>query len=110
MLWRTDQDKSANYIGPRTQHSLSAGFLWPRPCWQFRVEDKVITILPDQLRRCPAVDPVDLHVIVSLGCAADKMSHAALANGQHARPVFEPGQGALPVALSATPAQLSPLF
>jgi hypothetical protein len=57
-------------------------------CWQFRVEDKVITILPDLLRRCPAVVLVDHHVIVSLGCAAENMAHAALANGQHAEARF----------------------
>lgn len=36
-------------------------------CWNFALEDQAITILPDPLRRCPAVDPDDHHVYVSLG-------------------------------------------
>lgn len=33
-------------------------------CWKFALEDKVMTILPDLSRRCPAVDPDDHHVFV----------------------------------------------
>ncbi|MDP1901317.1 MAG: Tat pathway signal protein, partial [Rubrivivax sp.] len=38
-------------------------------CWKFAVDGKAITLLPDMSRRCPAVDPDDHHVFVSLGCA-----------------------------------------
>jgi len=38
-------------------------------CWRFRIAEKSITIAPDLTRRCPAVDPDDHHVFVSLGCA-----------------------------------------
>jgi hypothetical protein len=49
--------------------------------WKFRVEDRSILILPDLLRQCPAVDPDNHHLFVSLGCAAENLIQAALANG-----------------------------
>ncbi len=41
-------------------------------CWQFALDarGRAITLLPDLTRRCPAVDPDDHHLFVSLGCAA----------------------------------------
>jgi hypothetical protein len=50
-------------------------------CWKFRVEARAISILPDLSRRCPVVDPDDHHLFVSLGCAAENLIQAALANG-----------------------------
>ena len=50
-------------------------------CWRFALEDAAITILPDPSRRCPAVDPDDHHVYVSLGCATENLVQAALAHG-----------------------------
>ena len=52
--------------------------------WQFRVERDRIVILPDYSRRCPAVDPDDHHVFVTLGCAAENLALAAAAFGLHA--------------------------
>ena len=79
-------------------------------CWKFAHEGKGMTILPDLSRRCPAVDPDDHHVFVSLGCAAENLAHAALAHGLHAEARFDAARGAIHVALTPTPAQASPLF
>ena len=79
-------------------------------CWKFAIEDKAITILPDLSRRCPAVDPDDHHVFVSLGCAAENLVQAALAHGVKAEPSFDATSDAVRVSLAATAAQASPLF
>ena len=79
-------------------------------CWRFALEDQGVTLLPDLSRRCPAVDPDDHHVFVSLGCAAENLAHAALAQGLHADIRFDATRDALHVALAPTPAQASPLF
>lgn len=46
-------------------------------CWNFKLENNGITILPDYSRRCPVVDPDDHHLFSSLGCAAENLVHAA---------------------------------
>jgi hypothetical protein len=51
-------------------------------CWRFSLETDAITILPDPLRRRPAVDPDDHHLFVSLGCATENLVHPALAHGR----------------------------
>jgi len=79
-------------------------------CWRFRIAEKSITIAPDLSRRCPAVDPDDHHLFVSLGCATENMAHAALASGLHADPRFDPsGDGVIAVNLEATQARITPL-
>lgn len=50
-------------------------------CWKFRITKRAIEVLPDLTRRCPAVDPDDHHLFVSLGCATENLIHAALAHG-----------------------------
>lgn len=80
-------------------------------CWKFRLEEGAISILPDLLRRCPAVDPDDHHLFVSLGCAAENLIQAALANGLMGHSGFDPAGGnVLHVALESTTAVASPLF
>ena len=79
-------------------------------CWKFAVDDKAITILPDLSRRCPAVDPDDHHVFVSLGCAAENLTQAALAHGLKAEVSFDGTRDAVRVTLETTPAQASSLF
>lgn len=80
-------------------------------CWRFRISGSSILIAPDLSRRCPAVDPDDHHLFVSLGCAAENMVHAALASGLHADPRFDPiGDGCIAVNLEATQRRISPLF
>ena len=79
-------------------------------CWRFALEDKAITILPDLSRRCPAVDPDDHHLFVSLGCATENLVQAAAAHGRKADVSFDPARDAVRVALAPAPAQASPLF
>jgi hypothetical protein len=79
-------------------------------CWKFALEDRAITLLPDLARRCPAVDPDDHHVFVSLGCATENLVHAALAHGQQAQPSFDAARNAIRVTLAPTRAQATPLF
>ena len=88
-------------------------------CWKFALDDNAITIRPDLSRRCPAVDPDDHHMFVSLGCAAENLVQAALAHGLAAEPRFDVSRDAIIVPLtplslllplSATPTQASPLF
>jgi hypothetical protein len=80
-------------------------------CWKFRLEERAISILPDLSRRCPAVDPDDHHLFVSLGCAAENLVQAALARGLKGEAHFDAtADGALRVALESTRAVVSPLF
>ena len=84
-------------------------------CWKFALDadGRSISILPDLARRCPAVDPDDHHLFVSLGCAAENLVQAALAHGLNAEPRWDVAQGAISVPLSPLPnppAQASPLF
>jgi hypothetical protein len=80
-------------------------------CWKFRINNRAISILPDLARRCPAVDPDDHHLFVSLGCAAENLLHAALANGFYGDARFDAStNGALQIALEPTKATASPLF
>ena len=79
-------------------------------CWRFQVADKSISIAPDLTRRCPAVDPDDHHLFVSLGCATENMVHAALAAGFHAEPRFDASSdGIIAVNLEVTQAHSSQL-
>jgi len=79
-------------------------------CWQFALEDRSIVVRPDLSRRCPAVDPDDHHVFVSLGCAVENLTHAALAHGLQAQARFETTRDVVQMALTPTTARRSPLF
>ncbi len=80
-------------------------------CWTFKLDDGLISILPDLSRRCPAVDPDDHHLFVSLGCAAENLSHAAAANGQHATVAFDaPGGDVVRIEMVSSKPVTSPLF
>jgi hypothetical protein len=79
-------------------------------CWKFKLEEPAITILPDFTRRCPAVDPDDHHLFVSLGCAAENMVVAAAALGLRAEPSFNPAGEGVSITLEPAPAVSSPLF
>jgi len=80
-------------------------------CWKFRVAGRAVEIRPDLSRRCPAVDPDDHHVFVSLGCATENLVQAALANGLHSEVVIQPSPGdALRIELTPTPAVASPWY
>jgi hypothetical protein len=79
-------------------------------CWKFALEPQSITILPDPLRRCPAVDPDDHHVFVSLGCATENLIHAALAHGLQGEADFDLTRASIRITLAPTSAEASPLF
>jgi hypothetical protein len=79
-------------------------------CWMFALEDNLITILPDLSRRCPAVDPDNHHVFVSLGCAAENLVQAALAHGLKVEVGFDATRDAVRLTLTPAPAKVSPLF
>ena len=81
-------------------------------CWKFALggDGHAITILPDLSRRCPAVDPDDHHLFVSLGCAAENLVQAALAHGLKGEVSFDATRDAVRVALAPVPAQATPLF
>ncbi len=79
-------------------------------CWKFAIKDKAITILPDLTRRCPAVDPDDHHLFISLGCAAENLVQSAMAYGLRAEPRFDATRAAVHITLAPTAAQASALF
>ncbi len=79
-------------------------------CWRFSADGVGIALTPDPLRRCPAVDPDDHHVFVTLGCAAENLILAAQAHGLHAQPDFDDTLGAMHLALTPTAAQDTALF
>lgn len=80
-------------------------------CWKFRVEATSVSVLPDFSRRCPAVDPDDHHLFVSIGCATENLVQAALANGLHANAIFDSSSGGkLRLSSEPTKAVASALF
>lgn len=81
-------------------------------CWKFALDGngRSITVLPDMARRCPAVDPFDHHVFVSLGCATENLIQAALAHGLKGEAQFDPASNAVHVTLEPTQAKTTPLF
>lgn len=78
-------------------------------CWQFKLGQGEISILPDWDRRTPVVDPDDHHLYVSLGCATENLVQAARANGQQGL-VEVTADSAIRIHLEPTPAIASPLF
>jgi len=76
--------------------------------WTFRISAGRIAIAPDFSRRCPAVDPDDHHLFVSLGCAAENLVHAAAAAGLKAVP--ELIDTIVSISLEPAPPTRSPLL
>jgi len=79
-------------------------------CWKFSAAPGSITILPDFARRCPAVDPDDHHLFVSLGCAAENLIQAAAAAGLRGETGFDVARECVSIPLAPTTAIESPLF
>lgn len=79
-------------------------------CWKFLVEPRAVTLLPDLTRRCPAVDPDDHHLFVSLGCAAENLIQAGLAFGLKGDASFDAGRDSVRIALEPATVVASPLF
>jgi hypothetical protein len=80
-------------------------------CWKFApaADGRSITLLPDLARRCPAVDPDDHHVFVSLGCATENLVRAGHAHGLKGEAQFDAAGEAVRVVLEPTRAQTTPL-
>ena len=75
--------------------------------WTFATRDNEIVIAPDLTRRCPAVDPDDHHLFVSLGCAAENLVLAASMLGWYANPVVDGDR--IVIALEEAPPETSVL-
>ena len=80
-------------------------------CWKFKIAENGIVILPDLARRCPAVDPDNHHLFVSLGAATENLLQAALFNGLQGEVNFDANATQLiNVEFTPTKAIASPLF
>jgi len=84
--------------------------------WTFIASANKIIITPDFARRCPAVDPDDHHLFVSLGCPAENLVPAASSLGQgptlrvddeRITMHFEPGPCVKSTLIEAIPARQS---
>nr|QDF36537.1 Tat pathway signal protein [Bradyrhizobium symbiodeficiens] len=75
--------------------------------WIFSARGNEIAIAPDFARRCPAVDPDDHHLFVSLGCAAENLVLAASKLGWRADPVIDGDR--IVIALEQAPPAASAL-
>jgi hypothetical protein len=100
----------AALIRELVRHATLAPSSHNTQCWKFAASDRSISILPDPLRRCPAVDPDDHHVFVSLGCATENLVQAALAHGLQAQAGFDFAREAVDVSLASTKPESSALF
>lgn len=79
-------------------------------CWKFGLSDRSVSIRPDYQRRCPAVDPDDHHLFVSLGCAAENVVQAAAAFGFKGDAIFNSAGDTLEISLDGTASSRTPLF
>jgi hypothetical protein len=80
-------------------------------CWKFRIDGARIDIQPDFTRRCPAVDPDDHHLFVSLGCATENLVQAARVHGLRSDVRFDEARGdSIGVEFAAAPAKTSALY
>jgi nitroreductase len=70
--------------------------------WKFEVSPSTLRIFPDLSRRCPAVDPDDHHLFVSLGCATENLFHAARGGGIHVTARFDPSASCVHLDLEPT--------
>jgi len=114
LLWRRTEGNvgdGATLMRELVRYATLAPSSHNTQCWKFGIEANAISILPDLSRRCPAVDPDDHHLFVSLGCAVENLVQAALANGLNGELRFDAAaDGVLRVALKPTKAVASQLF
>jgi hypothetical protein len=83
-IWRHTTSTPANTLALQRElvrYATLAASSHNTQCWQFKLEDHLISILPDLKRRCPAVDPDDHHLYASLGCAIENLLQASQAFG-----------------------------
>jgi hypothetical protein len=112
-IWRHGQVDDADGVAVRRElvrYATLAPSSHNTQCWKFTIANRAITIAPDLARRCPAVDPDDHHLFVSLGCAAENLVQAALAHGLKADVSLAGDGDALHIGLEPTAPAVSPLF
>ena len=110
--WRRTPEKLIGSAINRelVRYATLAASIHNTQCWRFGIEAQ-ISILPDWSRRCPAVDPDNHHLFVSLGCATENLIQAAQAFGKHGEVRFDSTtEGFVKVALDPSKAVVSPLF
>ena len=90
------------------RHAVMAASSHNTQPWRFAPGERSLTLWPDWSRRTPVVDPDDHHLFVSLGCAAENLVHAALANGLHADVAV--GADRVDTTLDRTRPSRTPLF
>lgn len=78
--------------------------------WFFRLEPSRISILPDLTRRCPAVDPDDHHLFVSLGCALANLIEASAAAGLNCQAQYDETISGLVCEIKKAPIEKSALY
>jgi hypothetical protein len=79
--------------------------------WKFHATENAISIFPDFQRRCPAVDPDDHHLFVSLGCATENLAQSALAKGLWAEAIIKSDNPqSIEIQWSPTKAIENPMF
>ncbi len=112
--WRHDKADEGNkpaVLRELVRYATLAPSSHNTQCWKFRIEDRSISVLPDFSRRCPAVDPDDHHLFVSIGCATENLIQAASANGLNGTAMFDSSSGGtLRLSLEPTKAVASALF
>lgn len=109
--WRHGRADAGGLLRELVRYATLAPSSHNTQCWKFRLQDRSISILPDFSRRCPAVDPDDHHLFVSMGCAAENLIHAALAKGYCGNVKFDNAVGsALRITLEPTKAIQTTLF
>lgn len=112
-LWRhgqIDRSDAAAVQRELVRYATLAPSSHNTQCWKFKLEARAMSILPDYSRRCPAVDPDDHHLFVSLGCAMENLAQAGLAHGLRLHADLDESQGALRAALEPAPPQSTALF
>lgn len=108
--WSGTSAASRDTVRELVRYAVLAPSSHNTQCWQFRARGATgLTVAPDSSRRCPAVDPDDHHLYVSLGCAVENLAVAAAALGLHAATRFDTASGAVDVDLAPMHATASPL-
>jgi Nitroreductase family len=111
-IWRHANPTTTNAIAVQRElvrYATLAASSHNTQCWKFKLENRRISILPDLERRCPAVDPDDHHLYVSLGCATENLVQAAKAYGLQGTVDFKSGNS-IDIHTEPTQAISSQLF
>lgn len=112
-LWRHGEVDRDNPVAVRRElvrYATLAPSSHNTQCWRFGIEADAMTLQPDLSRRCPAVDPDDHHLFISIGCALENLVQAAAAHGLQAQPTVDATSGAVRVKLAPAPPERTALF